>query len=144
MTLHLPAAAYNAMAKQKRRTQQPRTLQDDIDELRVELAAVERERDNALAEVKRLNAENDTLALKAHRARKSSADGSATGKFHNGIEYVNQSEAAGLLNVPQFKISRWVKAGKFEMIAVPGLKIKQIVRATLTKPEPGKPGRKKK
>ena len=139
-----PAAAGRAMAVQVKRTRRDQTPQDIIDELRVKLAQVERERDNALAEVKRLNVENDQLALKAHRARKSSAEGSATGKFHDGVEYVNQKEAAELLNVPQFKMSRWVKAKKFEMIAVPGLKVKQIVRSSLYKPEPGKAGRKKK
>lgn len=139
----LPAAVGKAMAVQVKRTRRDQTPQDMIDELRVKLAKAERERDVAVAEVKRLNDENDKLALKAHRARKPSADGSATGKFHDGIEYVNQTEAAALLNVPQFKMSRWVKAGKFEMIAVPGLKIKQIVRASLYKPEPGKAGRKK-
>lgn len=144
MTLHLPPAAYDAMAKQKRRTQQPRTLQDDIDELRVRLAQAEHERDNALAEVERLNKENDNLHRQAHHARKASVGGSANGKFHDGVEYVNQSEAAAILNVPQYKLSRWVKANKFEMVAVPGLKIKQIVRASLYKPEPGKAGRKKK
>lgn len=139
-----PAAAGRAMAVQVNRTRRDPTLQDIIDELRVKLSQAERERDAALAEVKRLNAENDRLALKAHRTRKSSAGDSATGKFHDGVEYVNQSEAAAILNVPQFKMSRWVKAGKFEMIAVPGLKIKQIVRASLYKPAPGKAGRKKK
>lgn len=144
MTVHLPDATYKAMAKQKRRTQQPRTLQDEIDELRVKLAAAERERDDALAEVERLNTENDTLNLKAHRARKVNADPSVTGQFHDGIEYVNQVQAAVILKVGQYAISRWVKAKKFEMIAVPDHKKLQIVRSSLVKPERGKPGRKKK
>lgn len=143
MSLHLPAAAYDAMAKQKRRAQQPRTLQDDIDDLRAMLTKAERERDNALAEVKRLNAENDQLALKAHRARKTSADGSSE-QSHDGIAYVNQAQAAAILDVGQYAISRWVKAGKFQMIAVPGAKRLQIVTSSLYKPERGTPGRKKK
>ena len=143
-----PAAVGRAMATQVKRTRRDQTPQDIIDELRAMLTKVERERDAALAEVKRLNTENDDLHRKAYRAGRdrkvATADGSATGKFHDGIEYINQSEAAEILNVPQFKISRWVKAKKFEMIAVPGLKVKQIVRSSLYKPEPGKAGRKKK
>lgn len=139
-----PAAVGRAMAVQVDRTRREPTQQDIINDLRVMLAQAERERDNALAEVKRLEAENDKLAIKAHRARKTSADGSATGKFHDGIEYVNQTEAAAILKVNQYAVSRWVKAGKFETLTVPGLKIRQIVRASLDKPEPGKAGRKKK
>lgn len=134
----LSSSVGKAMAVQVNRTRREPTLQDIIDELRVKLAQAERERDTAQAEVKRLNEENDQLALKAHRARKTSADGSTSGKFHDGVEYVNQTEAAAILNVPQFKMSRWVKANKFEMIAVPGFKIKQIVRASLYKPNPAK------
>lgn len=145
MTFHLPQAAYDAMAKQKRRTQKPRTLQDEIDDLRVKLARAERELANEKKRVKELETENDTLALKAHHAKKvASADGSTTGKFHDGIEYVNQKDAALILGVRQDQISKWVAAKKFEMIAVPGIKKLQLVRTSVVKPVPGKPGRKKK
>lgn len=140
----LNASVGRAMAVQVKRTRRDQTPQDIIDELRAMLTKAERERDIALAEVQRLNTENDKLALKAQRARKTSADGSATGKFHDGIEYVNQTEAATILKVEQYQISRWVTARKFEMLAVPGLKKKQIVRSSLVKPERGTPGRKKK
>lgn len=145
-----PAAVGKAMAVQVNRTRHEPTLQDKYEALLVELAQVERERDTAQAEVKRLNEENDILAVKAHRARKPTADASANGsesttiKIHEGVEYVNQSEAATILNVGQYAISRWVKAGKFQMIAVPGYKRLQIVRSSLHKPAPGKAGRKKK
>lgn len=149
MTVFLPQAAYDAMKVQAKRTHHEPTLQEQYDELRVKLAVAERERDNALAEVKRLNAENDSLNLKAHRAHKVNADltdgvGHVTGQFHDGIEYVNQVQAAAILKVGQYAISRWVKARKFEMIAVPDHKKLQIVRSSLVKPERGQPGRKKK
>lgn len=142
---NLPAAVYDAMAKQSKRLQQEPTLQQKYDELRVKLTQAERERDNALAEVERLNAENDKLALKAHRARKTSsaADTDAVLTI-NGRQVVNQVEAAKRLNVEQYCISRWVKAGKFELVKVPGRKKPMIAVDSLTKPEPGKPGRKKK
>lgn len=144
MTLHLPPAAYSAMAKQVKRTRRDQTPQDIIDDLRVKLAKAERERDNALAEVKRLNDENDKLALKAHRTRKASANGSTGRLSIDGREVVNQVEAAEILKVPQWKISRWVAAGKFEKVAVPGKRKPLLFADSLTKPEPGKPGRKKK
>lgn len=144
MTVHLPQAAYDAMKVQAKRTQHEPTLLERYDELRVRLTQVEGERDNALAEVQRLNAENDSLNLKAHRARKVDTGAAVTGQFHDGVEYVNQVQAAAILKVGQYAISRWVKAGKFEMIAVPGHKKPQIVRSSLVKPERGQPGRKKK
>lgn len=141
----LNSAVGRAMAVQVKRARRDQTPQDVIDDLRVELAQVKRERDIALAEVERLNAENDTLAVKAHRARKVTSNGdTATGKFHGGVEYVNQIEAAALLKVEQYQISRWVAAKKFEMMTVPGIKKQQIVRSSLVKPARGTPGRKKK
>lgn len=140
----LDPAAYKAMAVQARRTQQPRTLQDDIDELRVKLAKAERELAAATQHVAALETENDALALKAHRARKVNADPSVTGQFHDGIEYVNQVQAAAILKVKQYAVSRWIKAGKIQTMTVPGHKKPQIVRSSLVKPERGKPGRKKK
>lgn len=138
---NLPAAVYGAMAKQVKRTRRDQTPQEIIDDLQVKLAQVERERDNALEEVKRLNEENDKLALKAHRTRKTNG---STGRLSiDGREVVNQVEAAEILKVPQWKISRWVAAGKFEKVAVPGRKKPMLFADSLTKPEPGKPGRKK-
>jgi hypothetical protein len=145
LNVALNSAVGRAMAVQVKRTRRDQTPQDIIAELRVKLAQAERERDNALTEVERLNAENDTLALKAHRARKTSsaADSDAVLTI-NGRQVVNQVEAAKRLNVPQWKISRWMNAGKFEKVAVPGRKKPMIAVDSLTKPEPGKPGRKKK
>jgi hypothetical protein len=140
-----PAAVGKAMAVQVKRTRRDQTPQGIIDELRVKLAQAERERDAALEQIKRLDAENDKLALKAHRARKTSSTADTDAVLTiNGRQVVNQVEAAKRLNVPQWKISRWMNAGKFEKVAVPGRKKPMIAVDSLTKPEPGKPGRKKK
>lgn len=140
----LDPAAYKAMAVQARRTQHEPTLQERYDELRVKLAKAERELAAATQRVAELEVENDALALKAHRARKVNTGGSITGQFHDGVEYVNQVQAAAILKVGQYAISRWIKAGKFQTMTVPGHKKTQIVRSSLVKPERGKPGRKKK
>lgn len=142
MNVHLPSAAYKAMAVQKARTQQPTTDADVIRDLRLKLAIAERERDAALAEVTRLNAENDTLTLRTHRSKTNAGD-AGSGTFVDGRRVVNQVEAARLLDVPQYKISRWLKARKFEKARVPGRKLPGIFADSLHKPEPGKAGRKK-
>lgn len=142
-----PAAVGRAMTVQVNRTRREPTLQEINDDLRVQLAAAQRELKAAQNEIKRLNAENDKLAVRAHRVKKTDSGALITGQFHKGIEYVNQVEACAILGMPakeQYRISRWIKAGKFEMMSVPGLKKKQIVRASLHKPERGQPGRKKK
>lgn len=141
----LNAAVGKAMAVQVNRTRRDQTHQDIIDELRVKLAQAERERDIALVEVKRLNDENDKLAVKAHRARKSSSTGDADAVLTiNGRQVVTQVEAAKRLKVEQYQVSRWVKVKKLETLTVPGRKKPMIPVDCLTKPEPGKPGRKKK
>lgn len=142
----LNSAVGKAMADQSKRLQRPRTLQDTIDDLRVKLAKAERELVNALAEIKRLNKENDDLHIKAHRAGKktsTTADADAILTI-NGRQVVTQVEAAKRLKVEQYQISRWVKAKKLETLSVPGRKKPMIPVDALTKPEPGKPGRKKK
>src|SRR5687768_7333600 len=91
----LNSSVGRAMAVQVKRTRRDQTPQDIIAELRVKLAQAERERDNALAEVERLNVENDKLALKAHRARKTSTDADTDAVLTiNGRQVVNQVEAA--------------------------------------------------
>ena len=66
-----------------------------------------------------------------------------TGHFQDGIEYVSQKEAALILHVRAYQISRWVAAGKFELLSVPHRRRKQIVRSSLYMPAPSQPGRKK-
>ena len=66
-----------------------------------------------------------------------------SGQFQDGVAWVNQRQAAALLNVSQPTISKWVAAGALQVIHVDGYKRPQIRRDSLRKPAPGKPGRKK-
>lgn len=141
---NLTPAVGRAMVTQAKRNQRVQTPEEIIADLRVELAAAQRELKVSKEENKRLNAENDALALKAHRGSKVNVTKATSGKFHEGVAYVNQIEAAAILRVDQAQISRWVKAKKFTMISVPKYKKPQIVLASLRKPEPEKRGRKKK
>lgn len=141
---NLPAAAYKAMAVQATRLHREPTPAEIIDDLRVQLAQAVRDLAAANEEITRLNAENDKLALRAHRAKKVNADTADSGTFINNRRVVNQVEAAELLRVEQYQISRWLKAGKFEKVIVPGRKKPMIYADSLHKPERGQPGRKRK
>lgn len=137
-----PAAAGRALAVQVTRTRQTDPLQAQIDDLTVKLAKAERERDAALKENTRLAAENELLrGVAIHSA---TVNGAEAGTFVNGRLVVNQVEAAKRLNVKQYQISRWLKAGKFQKVEVPGHKLPGIYADSLHKPERGQPGRKKK
>lgn len=141
-TSFLPEAAYKAMAVQAKRLHRDLAPAETIADLRVQLAEAQRDLAAANLEIQRLNAENDKLALKAHRSPKVNAADSGT--FINGREVVNQVEAAKRLKVKQYQVSRWLKAGKFEKTDVAGHKKPMIYADTLHKPEHGQPGRKKK
>src|SRR5436853_2727438 len=95
-----PAAVGRAMVTQAKRLHREPTPQEIIDDLRVQLAAAQRDLAAAHLEIKRLNAENDTLAVRAHRVKKTISGAPITGQFHNGIEYVNQVEACVILGMP--------------------------------------------
>lgn len=142
MTSSLPAAVGRAMAVQVNRTRRVATDADTIADLRVQLDQMRRERDAALAEIERLNGliEKQQASV-VHSPTVNKAD---AGTFVNGRLVVNQVEAAQRLNVKQYQISRWLKAGKFEKATVPGHKLPGIYADSLHKPERGQPGRKKK
>ncbi len=134
-----------AMVTQAKRLHREPTPAEIIADLRVQLAEAQRELAAAHLEIKRLNVENDTLAVRAHRAGKvNTASEANAGTFVNGRKVVNQVEAAELLKVKQYQVSRWLKAGKFEKVAVQGHKKPMIYADSLHKPERGQPGRKKK
>lgn len=141
---NLPAAAYSAMAVQAKRLHREPTPQEIIDDLRVQLAQVQGELKAAQEEIKRLNTENDKLVVRAHRAKKVNAEAADSGTFVNGRRVVNQVEAAEQLRVEQYQISRWLKAGKFQKVIVPGRKKPMIYADSLHKPERGQSGRKRK
>ncbi|MEO8608928.1 MAG: hypothetical protein ABI690_13640 [Chloroflexota bacterium] len=141
MSMINPAVG-RAMADQVKRTRREPTDAERLHEALVENARLIRELALAHVEIKRLNAENDKLAVRAHRAPKTNAGGAGT--FINGRKVVNQVEAAKHLGVKQYQISRWLKAGKFEKVEVPGHKLPSIYADSLHKPERGQPGRKKK
>ena len=138
----LPPAVGRAMTVQVNRTRHEPTPAEIIHDLRVQLAVAERYLELANEKISRLEAENEQLrAVAVHSTSVNSAD---AGTFVNGRLVVNQVEAAQRLGVKQYKISRWLKAGKFEKVAVPGHKLPGIYADSLYKPERGQPGRKKK
>lgn len=132
-------AVGKAMVKQLKRNRR-QSPSDVICDLNVALTKAERERDEARAQVEELRTENDILRQKTKWA---DAPKSAYLQV-NGIDVVNQVEAAKILNEPQYQISRWLKAGKFEKVSVPGRKKPMIAVRSLKKPERGQPGRPKK
>lgn len=139
---NLPAAAYNAMAVQAARNRRAQTPDEVIADLRVQLAQAQRDLVAAQQEIKRLNAENELLRCSVIHSP--AANAGDAGTFVNGRRVVNQVEAAKQLNVKQYQISRWLKAGKFQTVRVPGHKKPLIYADSLHKPERGQPGRKKK
>jgi hypothetical protein len=124
------------------RTHRTPTDADIIADLCVKLEVAQRDLAAAHLEIERLATENERL--RASVIHGPGVNAAKEGLFVNGRLVVNQIEAAEILGVKQFKISRWVKAGKFQTVAVPGRKIPMLYADSLHKPERGKPGRKKK
>ena len=122
---------------------------DVVEALREQLRLVqhqknmlERELNAAREEIARLNAENDALALTAGRRRPSSENG---GNYvtHDGRTLVTQAQAADLLKVEQYTVSRWAAAGHFTLVNVPWRTKPMIDLSSVHPKEAKKRGRKK-
>src|SRR5689334_12088858 len=113
---NLPPAAYTAMVVQAKRLHREPTPQEVLADRRVQLTKAQNDLVAAQDEINRLNSVIETQqASVVHSATVNAAD---SGLFINGRKVVNQVDAAKLLGVKQYQISRWLKAGKFEKVAV--------------------------
>ncbi len=131
-----------AMAVQVKRNHR-QSPSDVINDLNVQITKLTRERNEALEREQAALKENDTLRQRLKHERPVEASASPYLQV-NGIDVVNQVEAARMLGEPQYKVSRWLKAGKFEKIVDPSRKYPWIAVRSLKKPERGQPGRPKK
>ena len=95
-------------------------LSEQLHLLALEKAQLERELTAARQRIADLEAQADTLAARAaaHRAFTRNSERMNSALLFDGRPVVNQTEAARLLNVKQYQISRWVAAGHFQTVIV--------------------------
>lgn len=135
------SALKKALTRQADKQSEQEILQEKLRVALHQRDSFQRQLEAAQQEIDRLNAENDLLAAAVGLRAPSSTNGGSYVTW-NGKTLVTQVQAAELLRVKVYTVSRWAAAGNFIMVDVPWRSKPLIDLSSVRRPQEGKRGRK--